>query len=236
MKKAIFIIGMHRSGTSCLAKCLAANGLSFTLDQLKSTIHPGHLEYGEVNRLNNRILGGWKRPNLHHGVFKRYYFRRSVEKFVRRCHRGSHPVGIKDPRLALTFEYWAHAVDSCKIVAVYRRPLEVVQSFEKREPGYKRVGSGDALELWKSTNERVVQLHNDYGFPIANFNLPRESFQKNVEAICRYLDLNFSTDSFNNAFRESERHHENPEIPASLKPIYEELERRAIGQFGIGKR
>ena len=136
--------------------------------------------------------------------------------------------------MALTFDYWAHAVDDFRIVAVYRRPLEVVQSFEERELGYKRVESGNALELWKLTNEKVIELHNDYDFPIADFDLPRESFQKNIEIICRYLDLDFSLSAFNNAFRESERHHENLEIPPALRSTYEELNRRSIRPFRLG--
>jgi hypothetical protein len=72
--KAVFILGMHRSGTSCLAKRLSNMGLILVLDQLGPTPYSNHLEYGQINKFNDRILGSWKDPILKRSFLTRWHY------------------------------------------------------------------------------------------------------------------------------------------------------------------
>jgi hypothetical protein len=225
MKKAVFILGMHRSGTSCLAKCLAANGLSFVLDQLGPTFNREHLEYGEVARLNNKILRNWKNPKIPDSALKKFIGKKMVNRFIRKHHKGDGRVGIKDPRLALTFHLWADAVQEFQVVAIYRRPFEVVRSFDKRDPGYSRIERNNALELWRLTNHKILELQKELRFPITSFNLPTDVFRESVEKMSDYLGLRFNPEGFENTFVESRKHHLDYDMPAALRSTYEELER-----------
>jgi len=225
----VFILGMHRSGTSCLAKCLSNMGLSFVLDQLGPTEYSNHIEYGEVVNLNDQILGSWSQPILKRNIIMQKYFEWKVGRFLRNAHKASYFVGIKDPRLLLTFSYWIKHVDNFKIVGIYRRPMEVVRSFSVRNKGYAYATDEQSLELWRISNERLLELCRLYGFPILSFNLSKPDFGKGLQSICQSLELLFSQQAFEETFAEKNRHHSVEEIPKGLiRDLYEELERNSF--------
>lgn len=223
----VLILGMHRSGTSCLAKCLSNMGLSFVLDQLGPTEYSNHLEYGEIVNLNDQILGSWNQPILKRNIIMKKYFEWKVGRFLRSAHKASSFVGIKDPRLLLTFSYWIKHVDNFKIIGIYRRPIEVVRSFSVRNKGYAHATLEEGLELWRISNMKLLELQKLYSFPILSFNLSKTDFGKRLQSICHTLELPFSRQAFEETFVEKNRHHSIEEIPEGLRKIYDELERQA---------
>ena len=224
----IFILGMHRSGTSCLAKCLSNMGLSFVLDQLGPTKYSNHLEYGEIVSLNDQILGSWNQPILKRNIIMKKYFEWKVGKFLRGAHKGKSFVGIKDPRLLLTFPYWVKHIDNFKIIGIYRRPMEVVRSFSVRNKGYAHATDEQGLELWRISNMKLLELQKLYDFPILNFNLSKPNFGKRLQSICDTLELPFSRQVFEETFAEKNRHHSIEKIPEGLRDLYGELERNSF--------
>jgi hypothetical protein len=67
MSKAILVLGMHRSGTSCLARMLAAGGLASAGDAVRNWDNArGHFEMLDAVRLNEAVLaysgGHWLSP------------------------------------------------------------------------------------------------------------------------------------------------------------------------------
>lgn len=226
----VLILGMHRSGTSCLAKCLSNMGLSFVLDQLGPTEYSNHLEYGEIVNLNDQILGSWNQPILKRNIIMKKYFEWKVGRFLRSAHKASSFVGIKDPRLLLTFSYWIKHVDNFKIIGIYRRPMEVVHSFSIRNKGYAYATHDEGLELWRISNMKLLELQRLHNFPIFSFNLSKTDFGKCLHSICQALELPFSRQAFEETFVEKNRHHSIEEIPEGLRKIYDELERQ-VWQF-----
>ena len=139
-------------------------------------------------------------------------------------HKDRSFVGIKDPRLLLTFPYWIKHIDNFKIIGIYRRPLEVVRSFSVRNKGYAHATDEQSLELWRISNIKLLELQKLYDFPILNFNLSKTDFGKHLQSICQSLELPFSRQAFEETFIEKNRHHSIEEIPEGLRNLYSELE------------
>jgi hypothetical protein len=168
-KKMIFILGMHRTGTSCLAGCLEACGL-FLGDVSKSNIHnlKGNQELREVILLHDRILkknrGSWDNPPDEIKIVTRdkIDFQRICNAFPDNVVRG-----IKDPRSLLLVEHWLAMERNIGFVASYRHPLSVASSLEKRN----NMSIEKSLELWNIYNQKLLTLHQKYRFPIVKFDL-----------------------------------------------------------------
>lgn len=133
----IFIIGMHRSGTSMVAGLLQRCGLHLgdnLLMGLKDN-PSGHFEDKEFLALNKRILresgGSWKEPPKTVAVPGRTVeaMRTFIDKWPR-----DRLVGWKDPRSCLTLPIWINAMwpEDMRIVFVLRPFNEVAESLRKR--------------------------------------------------------------------------------------------------------
>jgi len=144
----IFIIGMHRSGTSMITgilhKCgleLGGNLLMHGKDNPK-----GHFESREFIRINQEILarngGRWNSPpkNIHFHSGLKNDMRRFVNKFD-----PQKISGFKDPRVCLTFPLWYRVIhpEPIKAVIVVRPFRAIAQSLRKRN-GFN-IGKGERL-------------------------------------------------------------------------------------------
>ena len=221
--KVSFILGMHRSGTTCLAKCLDGMGLSFILDQLGPMSYAKHLEYPEVVQLNDEILGDWRNPNIKVNFLKKKILNYKVKKFLFNAHKGNNWIGLKDPRFVFTIDFWLPHISEFKMIGIFRRPGEVARSLEARKSGYGYATYKQGLKLWFLSNKNLLRLQNKYKFPILNFNASKAEFAKALERACNLLDLPFSLEVFNNTFIETKRHHEEKDIPQELESTYNSL-------------
>jgi len=107
----LIVAGMHRSGTSCIARMLNLCGASLG-DDLYTDPNSNPLGHWEDNRLielNQRILwrlgSDWKSPpdRIRTDPFTRFLMRGWIAK----SHTGE-PVRLwKDPRIALTLPEWS---------------------------------------------------------------------------------------------------------------------------------
>ncbi len=156
---ATCIIGMHRSGTSMVARLLNLGGLD--LGDPARMLDPqadnpmGFWENREIMDLNDRLLaakgGSWmKPPQWQNGwdaapdipgfleeataILDRAYGRRDATQW-----------GWKDPRTTLTLPFWKRVVGSVRLVLVVRNPVDVAQSLEARHGWSLREG----VNLWK---------------------------------------------------------------------------------------
>lgn len=225
MKPTILIIlGMHRSGTSCLAKCLSEMGVNFHLPAIKDGYWEKHLEYYQVNQLNDQILVNWKKPNLDRNKVLMLYNKLCVKRFIKNVFTSEGFIGLKDPRLCLTFDYWMKNFRSfdIKLVGIFRRPEEVGKSLEIRDD-YGKTTFENGVELWKVYNERLLQIHHKYDFPLLDFNLAKFEFGKSLEKTCCKLKIKYSEEKFLKIFHEKARHHFSENISEECRFIYSEL-------------
>ncbi len=167
----VFVLGMHRSGTSLLTACLERCGL-FLGEVVRQTLidQPrGSFERLGVAAINDAILstagGDWRNPPAHpvtvdpHGASA---IATTLSELEARA-----PAGLKDPRTLLTIESWMAAANRPTLIGTFRHPSEVARSLWDRD----RMPAAQAYELWNSYNERLVDMHRRYDFPLIEFDL-----------------------------------------------------------------
>jgi hypothetical protein len=146
----ILVLGIHRSGTSCVAGVLHHLGVSMGPQLLGSSRHNlrGHFEDAEVLELHRKILGergprgelipgAWRHPRFR-GTACREEYRALLEI------RSRQPLwGLKDPRLCHLMPLFLAAYPGpLRVICLQRDREAVVASLHAREsaaePGFTR--------------------------------------------------------------------------------------------------
>lgn len=160
----VFILGMHRSGTSALARLLNLMGLYFGGENVStgrnSENEKGFWERRDVRQLNDAILFAtatdWDAVSKLDvdGLSEsdRAGYTSAAADIVMNldAHR---PWFVKEPRLCLLFPIWRAALETPLCIHIHRNPLEVAQSLQKRNNIPIPVG----LALWETYNIRALQ-------------------------------------------------------------------------------
>ena len=158
----LFILGMHRSGTSAVSRAVNLLGVPLCRESdlvLDLRGNPtGHWESGTLVNLNNRLLhqmghAWWCPPPADIPdaplTLTTMPLPRARERFA-----AAHPTATwacKDPRTCLTLPFWLAALDMAPAaILVLRDPAEVAASLQRRNSFPPHWG----LALW----ERYVRL------------------------------------------------------------------------------
>lgn len=140
----VCITGMHRSGTSLLARIANLLGVHLGGEDHHLAANPanptGYWEHRGIVRVNNEVLarlgGDWAGPpHLPPGWEHdpdleplRCDARRELEQLQ----PAAPVVGFKDPRACLTLPFWQQLTEIDHVVACVRPPLAVARSLERR--------------------------------------------------------------------------------------------------------
>ena len=160
----VFILGMHRSGTSALARVLNLMGLYFGEEDAgtgrSSQNEKGFWERRDVRMINDSILFTSKcdwdllaefSPDLVPDPTKEGHVSAITDVVTKLdAHR---PWFVKEPRLCVTFPIWRPALEQPLCIHISRNPLEVAHSLKARNGIPIRVG----LALWELYNVRALQ-------------------------------------------------------------------------------
>jgi len=231
----VVVLGMHRSGTTCLTRMLQHAGMflgSDLMDGVACSNLDGHAEAQEAVRINDRILeisgGTWDRvPATLSGDEETAARMRAFLQTL----DGHAVAGWKDPRTTLTWPLWKPQVPAYCLVACVRHPLAGARSLQVRDGWPLAKG----LALWAAYNERLVQHiageENVYWF---HFDLPEAALTDQVQALCRRLglpDLDGVTDAFNPYLR----HHacSEPVDDPDVHRLYDRLVSQANGRAPV---
>ncbi|MBM9513717.1 hypothetical protein [Desulfogranum marinum] len=169
-KTCIFVVGMHRSGTSALTGLLKILGVELG-EQLMEPLadNPkGFFENQRVYELNEEIIkhfgSRWDDPFfcghewLQHKDTKS--FQEAIQVFLEQEFADSPVFSIKDPRISILFPLWQKACEEARVKPVcilpVRHPMEVARSLEARDGFSLNKG----LNLWMNhslTAERVTR-------------------------------------------------------------------------------
>lgn len=139
----ICIIGMHRSGTSMIAKLLHRCGLYLgPEDQLlgaNSGNQEGHYEHKGFLKTNDALLhhfgGSWEFPPRFEAHWEETIALDAVRVEARALVAGladRSPWGWKEPRTTVLLPFWKSIVPDIRFVICVRSPLEVAKSMAKR--------------------------------------------------------------------------------------------------------
>jgi len=154
---AVFVLGMHRSGTSLVSGLLKTLGVDFGADS--ELIPPnqfnmkGFFEHIGLNGINVEILtkfgGDWYAPPaLLPGWEESERLADIRKRAVERIHSNfakSSLWGFKDPRSCLTFPFWKKLVkEPIKVVVVGRNPIDAARSLQ----AVQKILASEASDLW----------------------------------------------------------------------------------------
>lgn len=188
--KRIIVLGMHRSGTSALARAIGLLGAA--------TGDPAHLaktwENTPLRRVNDAVLesggGAWDAPPAGDEWLDAGPVRALADRAERTltAEFGTEPVTVwKDPRNSLTLPFWIDLFDEEPVVVlVHRHPAEVAASL--RASGSLR--PAHAYALWERYNAAALTAASglptivlDYG-QVMSFPAEAAMFTSRALAAC----------------------------------------------------
>jgi len=183
----VLILGMHRSGTSCLAGALQEAGLHLgNVNEKAPHNAKGNRENKAIMDLHDKVLaasgGSWDAPPPS-------VTWSSEHAAARDALIAHYPVdrlwGFKDPRTLLSLEGWLEALPLTRCVGTFRHPLAVAQSLAQRN----RFPPRKSLELWLTYNRRLLRYQSDLRFDVINFDWPADRYREKLRQIVARLGL-----------------------------------------------
>lgn len=225
----VVIIGMHRSGTSCLAGSLQQCGLYLgKVFEKNEHNKKGNRENASIMNLNDKVLsfnkGSWINPpkNIIWNSSLQIERDEIINEFLA---QNKKLWGFKDPRTLFTLPFWTDRINNINLVGTFRNPMSVAKSLLARNGIEIVLGLG----LWKKYNEKLLVLHEKYRFPLVSFDVSSEIYAKQINKISLALGLKEQEINFDKLFfDESLRNHNSPIrkefINSDIKSIYYKLQ------------
>jgi hypothetical protein len=158
----VCVAGMHRSGTSMVARLIHTCGVYFGPDRVLAYYsrdnERGFWENADFVTLNDDLLeelsGTWERPPQVPETWNNAgldALRERAQELISRL-SDLKQWGWKDPRNSLTLHFWKHLIPNLKVVICLRSPLEVAQSLVRRGSS----ADDSLLELWLTYNRELM--------------------------------------------------------------------------------
>ncbi len=227
-QKTLCVLGMHRSGTSCLTgivqRCGVELGEVFESNPFNKQ---GNREHPRIMELNEALLryngGSWDQPVVVNQWSSAQV--QEMESIVADLSgRGSTWWGFKDPRFLFTLPFWATAITPMYI-GTLRHPMSVARSLRHRNG----MELSDGLRLWYAYNRRLLGVLLQQSFPLVNFDLPAEAYLDDV--VKKLLGLGLPQNRVKESvkfFTEDLRHHvmvsEGDAMPDDISGLYGQLQ------------
>lgn len=236
--KCILILGMHRSGTSCLAGSLQQYGVHLgKVFEQNPHNKKGNRENADIMKLNDALLaangGSWDRPpsiirwNREHKKTRDTIIQEFVES-------GNQVWGFKDPRNLITLEFWMDGLRNAdlRLVGSYRHPLLTAKSLNARN----NIPMEKGMLLWEIYNNKLMELYARNKFPILSFDVEVEEYQRAIYWVLEYLAIPPNKNTQELFFDESLRHGDvadvatSAEMSRTTKALYQQLNEIYQGQ------
>lgn len=226
-EQILCVLGMHRSGTSCLTGSLQEAGLhlgdchTWNPHNLK-----GNRENQDIVDINDKVLadndGAWDEPP------ERSLWNEGHRDMARELFQGyaEHPLfGFKDPRTLLVLDGWKAMFPDMRFIGIFRHPNAVVQSLDKRSGMPREKG----LALWYEYNRRLLRQYREQPFPILCFDDESEAFQDKLQAVLKALGFEVGdwAGEFYDGVLRSDREDTDTPLPWVIRRLYRKLQRLA---------
>lgn len=163
-ERPLIICGMHRSGTSFVASLVAGAGVHLGDELLESS--PGNprghfedkgiLEFHRTALIANGIVseGYTTQTDIHLSPSLR---RLAASLVAARAGRGR-VWGWKEPRTTLFLDVWQELMPEARVLVLFRRPWEVVDSLYRRGETTFRHHPAFALDVWVHYNRILLDF------------------------------------------------------------------------------
>lgn len=222
----IMVVGMHRSGTSFLTGSLQQAGLE--LGQ-HSAWNPhnlkGNRENLEIVSFHDALLAArgyaWDKPPTGRVEWTAQERGQALQLIA--GYAGTPRWGFKDPRTLLVVETWLELIPSLRFVGIFRHPTAVAQSLDARGG----MPQEQAFALWQAYNERLLKLHQRFGFPLLCFDEDEALLHDKLNGVLH--ELNLSPLSDERFFSAELKHHQQQAqpLPREHDALYQALRARA---------
>lgn len=223
----ICIAGMHRSGTSMIARLLNRCGVWLGPERDLLPAAPDnpegfweHPRFLAVNELLLVTLGGtWAHPpQFVPGWAASAHFVPILT--AARALAGTFPSaatwGWKDPVNSLTLPFWRLAVPDLSVVVCVRHPLDVAASLSERHGCSEREG----LELWRRYAERLLFDRGSERLVVTHYDAYFEDGAAELRRVASALGLTVESEQLDAALASLRRHlrHHRTEGARALPP------------------
>jgi len=192
----ICIAGMHRSGTSMIARMLNICGVH--LGEEKDLIPPagdnpeGFWENDKFRIINEEILacfnGSWDLPPLFGDGWTKdprlLHIHSRASKLIKEF-SAYHLWGWKDPRNSLTLPFWQAHISGLKIIVCLRNPYDVYLSLSRR--GY--ASNTFSYALWLTYSQQLLAAAEDENRIITHFDSYFHDPQSELRRLLNFLQI-----------------------------------------------
>ncbi len=242
----VVILGMHRSGTSCLAGSLQAAGVYLGgVHEWSAHNTKGNREHQEIVSLNDEVLATngceWHTVSLIKDKKLRWTREQSIKRDALIARLSSEQKaqkaacwGFKDPRVLFTLPFWQEAIPDMQFIGTYRHPLAVARSIHARSLRSHNpddlIPIANALSIWQLYNERLLLNYKQAAFPLLNFDQSGDTYLADLEKVVARIGLSLDQESVRSFFEPELRHQSGSDadavvVPAEVDEIYQRLHR-----------
>lgn len=235
-RRVIAVLGMHRSGTSCLTGSLQAGGLFLGKHHTWNEYNrKGNRENQDVVNLHESIFKAngatWIYPKRHNNIIDKYlarklkwetrHFDRAREILDEYVHENLW--GFKDPRALFLLHGWKQLVPDMEYVGIFRHPMAVAQSLNSRPALPISIEQG--LKMWLDYNNALLTTYKQAPFPLFCFDWSEDKFHTQLNYLHTQLQLKplepgqrFYTDELHKQKIEGD-----VALPTEVKMLYQQL-------------
>ncbi|WP_313007335.1 hypothetical protein [Brevundimonas vesicularis] len=216
----VAVIGMHRSGTSCLAGCLEDLGLHLgAVNTAAPHNKKGNRENPRFWPVHDAVLArvgaAWDAPPNAPVAWTASEIA-DLKAVLSDYDTLPTPWGFKDPRATLLLDGWFEVLPDLKLVASIRHPLAVAGSLAARN-GFDQDRS---LAIWTGYNRAVLRWRDLTPFSVIDYDA--DDYEARIRHVARGLGLNAAAPM---PFRSDELNHQkiNAAVPASVADLWAAL-------------
>lgn len=226
--RVLCILGMHRSGTSCLTGSLQEAGLALGDCHTWNMFNrKGNRENQAFVDLNDAVLAAngaaWDSPP-HRVVWSAHHLDEGAK--LLRAQADKDLFGFKDPRTILVLEGWKKIYPDMEFVGIFRHPAAVAASLAYRN----EMPTDEALSLWYGYNNRLLSEYMRKPFPLLCFDEEELVIKEKMARVAGVLGLDGSPDRqhfFSNELRSSEGT-VSSRLPWKVSRLYKKLRKSSI--------
>lgn len=225
-ERVVSVLGMHRSGTSCLTGSLQLAGLELGPHSTWNRFNQrGNRENHRVNDLHDTLLeangGCWYDPPRQI-IWQLEHFETALDILAE--YPTDRRWGFKDPKILVSIDGWRALIGEMTHVGIFRHPVLVARSLHQRN----KLSMEHGFNLWIHYNRLLLREYQRNPFPMLSFDWDEETFHNRLNHILPEMGLNplGEQDRF---FTDELRHHEDPqdeqapELPAEVAELYAQL-------------
>lgn len=244
----VLITGMHRSGTSMIARLLNLCGLYLGEPNEMLPAQPdnprGFWEHWCFQQIDKSIINSFGRDDVKTGhlpllmtedwekdtrLDTTYLWAR---RLVHSMNHSADNWGFKDPRASILLPFWYQMIPDLKVIICLRHPLDVAASLMKRDD----IDEEECLDIWYAYNRMLLDTAKDYIMTSYDryFVVAKHSHAWNpaqwleIRRLCRFSGLGegpVSPDSFAaDEIKPNLRHHTSGgELPDKVQKLYDKL-------------